>query len=244
MPMQVILKSEVHNLGLPGDVVTVADGYGRNYLIPQGFAIRATAGAMKEAEALTRARLAQEAKTVGDAEKQKEAIEAITLRIPARVDDGGNLYGSVAVGDVQKVLKERGFTVDKRRIELKGTIKKIGEYTVPVQVHPQVTATATLEVVDVEGKVGVVIPVEDGEISESDFVEAMTPEGVDVDNIEDAALAAAAALEAEEAGEDPEVAAALAADAVEKAQAETTDEAPEAAEEAPAEDADEAAADA
>ncbi len=190
MSMQVILKNEVHNLGLPGDVVTVADGYGRNYLIPQGYAIRATAGAMKEAEALTRSRLVQEAKTIGDARLQAEAIESRTLRVPARVDESGNLYGSVAVGDVQKVLKERGFDVDKRRIDLKGAIKKIGTYEIPVQVHPQVTATVTLDVVDVEGKVGV------------DPEPEAEPELLDdADSIEAAALAAAAELDGEEAAD-------------------------------------------
>ncbi len=206
MSMQVILKNEVHNLGLPGDVVTVADGYGRNYLIPQGFAIRATPGAMKEAEALTRSRLAQEAKTIGDAKKQAELIESRTLRVPVRVDESGNLYGSVAVGDVQSALKERGFTVDKRRIDLKGSIKRIGTYEVPVQVHPQVTATVTLEVVDAEGKVG---------------VDPVEPEVEGDETIEDAALAAAAELE----GTDAEAAEGSAPAAADEAPADEADEA-------------------
>ncbi len=151
--MKVILKDEVINLGLAGDVVDVADGYGRNYLIPRGLAIHATPGAMKEAEALTRSRKAAEAKTLDGAKEKAEAIEARVLRIPSRVDDSGNLYGSVSVNDVHRVLKERGFDVEKRRIDLKGTIKTVGSYEIPVQVHPQVMATITVEVTDVEGKV-------------------------------------------------------------------------------------------
>lgn len=151
--MKVILKDEVDNLGLAGDVVDVADGYGRNFLIPRGLAILATAGAMKEAEALTRSRKAAEAKTIGAAESAREVLESRTLRIPVRVDERGNLYGSVGANDVQRVLKERGHDIPRKRIDLRGTIKVIGEYEVPVQVHPQVVATVTVDVVDEEGKV-------------------------------------------------------------------------------------------
>jgi large subunit ribosomal protein L9 len=151
--MKVILKDEVDNLGLAGDVVDVADGYGRNFLIPRGLAILATKGAMKEAEALTRSRKVAESKTLGAAEQARETLESRTLRIPARVDERGNLYGSVSSVDVQRVLKERGHEVQRKRIDLRGTIKAIGEYEVPIRVHPQVVATVTVEVVDEEGKV-------------------------------------------------------------------------------------------
>jgi large subunit ribosomal protein L9 len=151
--MKVILKGEVDNLGLPGDVVDVADGYGRNYLLPRGLAILATKGAMKEAAALTRSRKAREAQTVGAAEAAREALEQRKLRIAARVDERGHLYGSISANDVQRVLKERGHDIERKRIDLKGTIKQIGEYEIPVQVHPQVVATVQVEVVDEEGKV-------------------------------------------------------------------------------------------
>lgn len=151
--MKVILKDEVDNLGLAGDVVDVADGYGRNYLIPRGLAILATKGAMKEADALTRSRKAAEAKTLGAAESSREILESRTLRIMARCDERGNLYGSVSANDVQRVLKERGHDMPRKRIDLKGNIKVIGEYEVPVQVHPQVIATVMLEVVDEEGNI-------------------------------------------------------------------------------------------
>ena len=151
--MKVILKQEVDNLGLAGDVVDVADGYGRNFLLPRGMAIVATRGAMREAEALTRSRKAVEAKTLGSAEASKDAIENRTLQIKVRVDDRGHLYGSVGVNDIHRVLKERGHQVEKKRIDLKGTIKEIGTYEVPIQVHPQVEAIATIEVLDEEGLV-------------------------------------------------------------------------------------------
>jgi large subunit ribosomal protein L9 len=206
--MKVILKGEVDNLGLAGDVVDVADGYGRNFLIPRGLAILATAGAMKEAEALTRSRKVAESKTLGDAEAARETLESRTLRIPVRVDERGHLYGSVGAGDVQRVLKERGHDLERKRIELKGSIKTIGEYEVPVRVHPQVTAVVTVEVVDEEGKViagqaapePAPLPGEAAEGTETETTEALAAE----------ALEAARELEAEGA-EDPEGDAAAAA---------------------------------
>lgn len=150
--MKLILTDEVENLGLAGDVVDVADGYGRNYLLPRGLAIMATKGAMKEAAALTRARKAREAKTLDGALAAKTALEARTLRIEARVDDRGRLYGSVSAADVHRVLKERGHDVDRRKVDLKGGIKQVGTYQVPVRVHPQVVASVPVEIIDSEGE--------------------------------------------------------------------------------------------
>jgi large subunit ribosomal protein L9 len=189
--MKVILKNEVDNLGLPGDVVDVADGYGRNFLLPRGMAILATKGAMKEAEAITRARKVQEAATVGDAEAVKEEIESRTLRIPARVDERGHLYGSVSVHDIAQVLKERGHDIPRKRIELKGTLREIGTYEIPVRVHPQVTATVEVEVVDVEGVVGVEAPEVDEEDVTDAAAEAAEGSETDVDVLAEQALEAA-----------------------------------------------------
>lgn len=150
--MKLILTDEVENLGLAGDVVDVADGYGRNYLLPRGLAIMATKGAMKEAAALTRSRKAREAKTLDGALAAKAALEARTLRIEARVDDRGRLYGSVGAADVHRVLKERGHDVDRRKVDLKGGIKQVGTYQVPVRVHPQVIASVPVEIIDSEGE--------------------------------------------------------------------------------------------
>lgn len=151
--MKIILKEEVDNLGLAGDIVDVADGYGRNYLIPRGKAILATPGAEKEAKALLRARKAREAATLGDAQAMKDVLESRTLRIEKRVDDRGHLYGSVTRGDIHEVLRERGHDIRAKRIDFGKPIKEIGAYEVEVQVHPQVMATVTYEVVDVEGEV-------------------------------------------------------------------------------------------
>ncbi|MDQ3932844.1 MAG: 50S ribosomal protein L9 [Actinomycetota bacterium] len=151
--MRIILKQEVDNLGLAGDVVEVADGYARNYLIPRELAIKATRGALKQAELLTRARKAQEAKTLGAAEQYREVLESRALRIPMRVDERGHLYGSVGPVEVQKALTERGHDIERRRIDLKHPIKEIGSYSVTIRLHPQVSTELPLEVVDAEGRV-------------------------------------------------------------------------------------------
>ncbi|HEX9889444.1 MAG TPA: 50S ribosomal protein L9 [Nitriliruptorales bacterium] len=151
--MKLILKQEVDNLGLAGDVVDVAAGYGRNFLLPRGLAIKATSNAMREAAVLTRARKAREAHTLDDAQEQKAALETRTYVVPARVDDAGHLYGSVRVEDIHRVIKDRGHEVEKRRIDLKSPIKVLGTYEIEVHVHPQVSATIEVEVVDEEGKV-------------------------------------------------------------------------------------------
>ena len=208
--MKLILTAEVEDLGYAGDVVDVAPGYGRNYLLPRGLAIPATKGSMKEAEALTRSRRAREAKTLDGARAAKEALEARVLRIEARVDDRGRLYGSVGAADVHRVLRERGHDVDRRRVDLRGGIKQVGRYQVPVRVHPQVVAQVTVEVVDAEG-------------DERAAEEARVAEER---RIADAALAAAAALEAGEAAGDGGDAGAVEAGAGEAAEAAPDEVAP------------------
>jgi large subunit ribosomal protein L9 len=200
--MKVILKQEVDNLGLAGDVVDVANGYGRNFLLPRGMAILATRGAMREAEALTRSRKAVEAKTLDSAMASKDAIEGRTLEIKARVDERGHLYGSVGVNDIHRVLRERGHQIEKKRIDLRGTIKEIGTYEVPVQVHPQVEALVTIDVLDEEGQViaGQIAAPEPpppllGQEPEAEPAEAEAEAEGEVETLEDAAAAQDAAEE-------------------------------------------------
>ncbi len=216
--MRIILKEEVDNLGLAGDIVDVADGYGRNYLIPRGMAILATPGAEKQAEALLRSRRAREAATLDDAQAMKDVLEARTLRIEARVDERGRLYGSVGAGDVHQVLRERGHAIERKRIDLKG-IKEIGEYEVPVQVHPQVAALVTVEVVDVEGEVTLESltagtpepPPIGGEAEGAEVVEDAETAADEVEALAQQALDAARAFEEEQALAEQAAAAAAAA---------------------------------
>ena len=227
--MKVILKSEVDNLGLPGDVVDVADGYGRNFLIPRGKAIIATKGAMKEAEALTRSRKAAEAKTIDAAKSSAQVLEARTLRIPVRVDDRGGLYGSVSAVDVQRVLKERGHDIHRKRIDLRGNIKEIGSYEIPVQVHPQVSATVVVDVVDEEGKIivnagGAIVDTEavaDAEAVAAAAADAAEGSETDADVLAEQAIEAATEYEAAQAA--TEQVEADAADAAAEVSDETTE---------------------
>jgi large subunit ribosomal protein L9 len=146
--MKVILTQEVSGLGSPGDVVEVKDGYGRNYLLPQGFAIVWTKGAEKQVTVIKRARGAREIRDLGHATEVKGQLEGLKVNLKARAGDGGRLFGSVTPAEVVDAVKAAGGPVlDRRRLELPGHIKSIGAYAVRVKLHPEVTAKFDLNVV-------------------------------------------------------------------------------------------------
>lgn len=146
--MKIILTQEVSNLGSPGDVVDVADGYGRNYLVPQKMGILATRGAEKQIATIKRAREVRDVRDVGQARELATSLQALTVKLPARAGDGGRLFGSVTTSDVvDAVAKAGGPKVDKRRITLTAPIKTLGTHSVSIKLHPEVDATVTLEVV-------------------------------------------------------------------------------------------------
>ena len=146
--MKVILTQEITGLGTPGDVVEVKDGYGRNYLLPQGFAIGWTRGAEKQVTSIKRARSAREIRDLGHAKEVKAELEALKVSLAARAGTGGRLFGSVTPAEVQQAVKAAGGPdLDKRRIELPGHIKAVGQYDVKVRLHPDVTAAFALNVV-------------------------------------------------------------------------------------------------
>ena len=146
--MKLILKQEVTGLGGPGDVVEVADGYGRNYLLPQGKAILATKGAEKQIAAIRRAREVREVRDLGSARELAAELGGLTVTLAARAGDGGRLFGSVTTADVvDAVAKAGGPKLDKRRVVLVAPIKALGTHAVTVKVHPEVDATVSLEVV-------------------------------------------------------------------------------------------------
>ena len=145
--MKIILTQEVNNLGSPGDVVEVKDGYGRNYLLPQGFAIKWTRGAEKEIAVIKRARSAREIRDQGHAVEVKSQLEALSVKLSVRAGDSGRLYGSVTPNEiVDAVRKAGGPQLDRRRLQLSSTVKSVGDYKVQVKLHPDVTATFTLTV--------------------------------------------------------------------------------------------------
>ena len=146
--MKLILTQEVSSLGAPGDVVEVKDGYGRNYLMPRGFAIRWTKGTEKQIDSIKKARSVRDVRDLGHADEIKSQLEALTVRVPAQAGSTGRLFGAVTVADIVAAVKAAGGPdIDKRRIEVGQPIKNVGEHTVDVRVHPDVSATVRLEVV-------------------------------------------------------------------------------------------------
>jgi large subunit ribosomal protein L9 len=146
--MKIILTQEVTGLGTPGDIIEVKDGYGRNYLLPQGFAIPWTKGGEKQVTSIKRARGAREIRDLGHANEVKEQLQTLKVLLPARAGSGGRLFGSVTPGDVAEAVKTAGGPeLDRRRIELPGHIKSVGQYQVQVRLHTDVTATFALSVV-------------------------------------------------------------------------------------------------
>jgi large subunit ribosomal protein L9 len=144
--MKVILTEEIRGLGTRGDVVTVKDGYARNYLIPKNLAQEATNSNLKAIEHQRRkwALLAQQEKDA--AQKQADRVKGVKVRIEKRVGEHGQLFGSVTANEIADALLEKGIEVDKRRIELGSPIKNIGMHDVEVRLHRDVTASIQVEV--------------------------------------------------------------------------------------------------
>ncbi|PSO48791.1 MAG: 50S ribosomal protein L9 [Actinobacteria bacterium QS_5_72_10] len=145
--MKVILKQEVTDLGRVGDVVDVADGYARNYLLRAGMAMRATTGAVADAEALRAARVKREERDRQEAEELKANLEATSVTVGAKAGPDGTLYGSVGNGKIADALREqRGVSVSRKQIPLERPLKSLGEHDVAVKLHSEVEATIRVEV--------------------------------------------------------------------------------------------------
>ena len=145
--MKLILTQQVAGLGEPGDVVVVKDGYGRNFLVPNRLATAWTKGGEKQVEQIRRARSARDVRDLDSALEIKSQLENGKVRLAVRAGDNGRLFGSVTVGDIVAAIAVKGVQADKRRVQVGSPIKTLGTYTVTVVVHPQVTATVTLDVV-------------------------------------------------------------------------------------------------
>ena len=147
--MKLILTADVPNLGAPGDVVEVKDGYGRNYLLPRKLAAVATRGAEKQVAAIQRAQQARQIKDLGHAKEVAAQLGALTVTVRAKsAGDSGRLFGSVTTGDVVEAVRTAGGPLlDRRAVELPGQIKTTGAHTVTVRLHPEVTASVDLSVV-------------------------------------------------------------------------------------------------
>lgn len=148
--MRVILLSDQRHLGKRGEVVEVKPGFGRNYLVPQGMALEASHANIKYFEQQRGKIDAQHAKERDAAAEIAAKLSGLRLEIPKRVGDTGTLYGSVTAGDVAELLEKKGFSVDRRRIDLEGGIKALGDHPVRVELHPEVVAEVTVSVVAAE----------------------------------------------------------------------------------------------
>ncbi|HEX4812689.1 MAG TPA: 50S ribosomal protein L9 [Nonomuraea sp.] len=146
--MKLILTNEVSGLGTPGDVVEVKDGYGRNYLIPRGYAMRWTRGAEKQIETIKKARDAREIRDLGTAKEVAGQLGALRVRLTTRAGESGRLFGSITTGDIAEAVKAAGGPqLDRRRIEIVNPIKSVGSHRVTVKLHPEVSAALDVEVV-------------------------------------------------------------------------------------------------
>jgi large subunit ribosomal protein L9 len=146
--MKLILTQEVSGLGEPGDVIEVKDGYGRNFLVPRGLAIRWSKGGESQVAALRRGRAGHEIKSLSEARELAGQLASLTVTLSSRAGDGGRLFGSVTTADVvEAVAAAGGPKLDRRRLELPSAhIKTVGSHPVSVRLHPEVTASVTVEV--------------------------------------------------------------------------------------------------
>jgi large subunit ribosomal protein L9 len=139
--MKLILTAAVDKLGIAGDVVEVKDGFGRNYLVPRGFAIRWTRGGEKQIDGIKRSRDAREIRGLDHAQEVRTQIEGLQVELPVRAGDTGKLFGAVTASDIAGAIKKAGGpSVDKRTIEINKPIKLVGTHTVGVKLHDGVTA--------------------------------------------------------------------------------------------------------
>jgi large subunit ribosomal protein L9 len=146
--MKLILTQEVTGLGTPGDVVEVKDGYGRNYLVPRGLAVRWTKGGEKQVTSIRSARRVREIKTLDEAKRVQASLEARPVRLAARAGASGRLFGAITPADVAAAVESTGGTsVDRRKVELAQPIKALGDYTVLIRLHPDVQAKVAVQVV-------------------------------------------------------------------------------------------------
>ena len=145
--MRIVLRDDVDNLGKKGDLVDVADGYARNYLVPRGLALKATTGSQKQADAMKRNREARERRDREAAQALAAQFEGRTITIKARAGGEGRLFGSVTSVDIaEAVQKQTGAEIDRRKLALDEPLKEIGGVDLVVRLHPDVVATIHVEV--------------------------------------------------------------------------------------------------
>jgi large subunit ribosomal protein L9 len=144
--MEVILREDIDKLGNRGEVVKVASGYARNFLIPKRLAVAATDSNKKIVEQERQAHLRKEAKQAGEAQDLAKLLNGVTVTIRQKAGENDQLFGSVTSKDVVDALAAKNFTIDRRKIQLDDPIKQLGEFKIPVRLHREVTAEITVVV--------------------------------------------------------------------------------------------------
>jgi len=166
---KVLLREDVDDLGARGEIVRVRAGYARNYLLPRKLAVEATAGNVKGIESERAALLKKEAKERATAEAQSQQMGTLDLEFRRKAGEQGALYGSVTSMDVAEALRERGYEIDRHRIHMREPLKRLGEYTVPVRLHREVTIDLKVRVAP-EGEVivGHLTPEQEAELAKAE----------------------------------------------------------------------------
>lgn len=149
--MKIILRKDVDELGLEGDVVDVAKGYARNYLIPKGIAIEASPQNMRSFELQRKKIEVRRLRAKEEAERLKQKMEETVITLSQKAGEEGKLYGSVTSMDIASGLESRGIVIDRRKVVLEKPIKALGEFQVPVKIYPEVTGSVKVIVVPEEG---------------------------------------------------------------------------------------------
>ena len=164
---KVLLREDVDDLGARGEIVRVRSGYARNYLLPRNLAVEATAGNVKGIESERAALLKKEAKERASADAQSQQMGTLQLEFRRKAGEQGALYGSVTSMDVAEALRERGYEIERHRIHLREPLKRVGEYTVPVRLHREVTIDLKVRVAP-EGEVivGHLTPEQEAELTQ------------------------------------------------------------------------------
>jgi len=145
--MEVILREHVENLGRRGDVVKVAEGYARNYLLPRKLALPVTEHNKRQIERERKVAEVRDTEEKAAAEALATRLTQLEIEIPRRVGENETLYGSVTSADISQALKDKGFEIDKRKVALNEPLKALGESTIPVKIHRDVTAQVKVKVV-------------------------------------------------------------------------------------------------
>lgn len=146
--MEIILKEDIEKIGAAGDVVSVADGYARNYLLPRGMAVKATSGKVKQVRQKQKKQKSKKAEKEKEAREQAQKLEEKKFVFPVKAGEKGRLFGSVTSKDIVEKVKDAGYVIEKRNIELGDNIKELGVHNVPVKLYNNIYAELKIEVVE------------------------------------------------------------------------------------------------